>query len=71
MSAVLICLHERGLVARWRIVGVLLQLPYADLEVIESNKVGEENRMIAMLHQWLNTGRAKKQALVDVLQRIR
>ena len=70
LTEVLMCLIERGLVARWRMIGVLLRLPYSDLEIIENNKIGEENRLIAMLNQWLVSGRATKQALVDVLQRL-
>ena len=64
-------LHEQGLVARWRMIGVLLGLSYSNLEIIESNKAETENCLIAMLHQWLASGRATKQALVDVLQRLR
>ena len=71
LSAVMLCLEDRGLVARWRRIGVLLQLLYSDLEIIESNKAGEENRMMAMLNRWLTSGRATRQALVDALQATR
>ena len=68
---VLTYVEDRGLVPRWRRIGVQLKLTYADLEIIESNKAGEENRTMAMLHQWLISSRATKQALVDALRRIK
>ena len=71
LLAVMLCLEKRGLVARWRRIGVQLQLLYSDLEIIANNNSGEENRMMAMLNQWLTSGKATKQALVDALQRIR
>ena len=64
-------LEDRGLVPRWRRVGIQLKLTGEALDIIERDRAGEENRAIAMLHQWLISGRATKQALVDALQRIK
>ena len=63
-------LEDRGLVPRWKRIGVQLRLTFGDLQIIESNNAGEENRTMAMLHKWLISGRATKQALVDALRRI-
>ena len=67
----LLCLEDRGLVVRWKKIGIMLQLRYSDLEVIKRNQPDEEERLMAMLDQWLSTGRATKQALVDALRKIR
>ena len=66
-----LCLEDLGLVARWKKIGMMLQLPYSDLEVIKRNQPDEEERLMAMLNQWLTSGRATKQALVDMLRRLR
>ena len=66
----LLYLEDRGLVARWKKIGILLKLPYSDLEVIKRNQPDEEERLMAMLNQWLTSGRATKQALVDALPRL-
>ena len=63
-------LDDRGLVARWKKIGIILQLRYSDLKVIKRNEPNEEERLIAMLDQWLTSGRATKQALVDALRRL-
>ena len=70
MSALLLYLEDRGLVARWKKIGVMLQLSYSDLEVIKRNQFDEEERLMAMLNQWLTSGRATKQALVNTLRRL-
>ena len=70
LSVVLLCLEERGLVTRWKKIGIMLQLRYSDLEVIKRNQPDEEERLMAMLNQWLISGRATKQALVATLQRL-
>ena len=64
-------LEDRGLVARWKKIGIMLQLPYSDLEVIKQNQPDEEECLMAMLNQWLTSGRATKQTLVDALRRLR
>ena len=61
-------LEKQDLVSRWRRIGLELELTYGDLEVIESNRAREEDRATAMLHQWLISGRATKQALVDAVR---
>ena len=66
----LLYLEERGLVARWKKIGIMLHLRYSDLEVIKRNQPDEEERLMAMLDQWLTSGRATKQALVDALRRL-
>ena len=71
LSEVMMFLQDLGLVVHWKMIGVLLQLSYPNLEIIENNNARVENRLIAMLHQWLVSGRASKQALVDALQRLR
>ena len=48
----------------------MLGLRYSDLEVIKRNQSDEEERLMAMLNQWLTSGRATKQALVATLQRL-
>ena len=49
----------------------MLQLRYSDLEVIKRNQTNEEERLMAMLNQWLTSGRATKEALATTLQRLR
>ena len=70
MSVVLLYLEDQGLVARWKKIGIILQLPYSDLEIIKRNQPDEEERLMAMLNQWLTSGRATKQALATTLQRL-
>ena len=67
----LIYLQEQGFLSRWRMIGAFLSLSYSSLKVIERNEVGEEERMMAMVNEWLISGRATKQALIDALQRLR
>ena len=45
-----------------------LQLHYSDLKVIKRNEPNEEERLMAMLHQWLTSGRATKQALLMLFE---
>ena len=45
----------------------MLHLRYSDLEVIKQNQPDEEERLMALLDQWLTSDRATKQALVDAL----
>ena len=64
-------MQEQGFLPRWKMIGAFLNLSYSNLKVIERNEPGEEDRMMAMLNEWLVSGRATKQALVDALQRLR
>ena len=66
----MLCLEDCGVGARWKKIGIMLQLRYSDLEVIKRNQPDEEERLMAMLNQWLTSGRATKQALVATLQRV-
>ena len=68
LSAVFICIKKQGVVTKWKTTGVLLQLPYSDLEVIRRNEDNEEDRMMATLNKWLTSGKASKKALADALQ---
>ena len=61
-------MEKQKLVFRWRRIGLELNLTYSDLEVIQRDRDGVEDCATAMLHQWLNNGRATKQALVDAVQ---
>ena len=64
-------LQAKGFIFRWKVIGGFLRIPYSRLKVIERNEFGEEERMMAMLDQWLSTGTATKQALLDALRRIK
>ena len=64
-------LEARDITFRWKRIGRELKLRYGDLESIESDKATVEDRVAAMLHQWLISNRATKQALVDALQRVK
>ena len=64
----LLFLKKQGLVSRWRMIGLVLKLAYDNLEVIKCNNDNVEDRAAAMLHQWLSSGRATKQALVEAVQ---
>ena len=66
----LIYLQEQGFGPHWKMIGAFLELSYSTLKDIEQNEVGEGDRMMAMVHEWLISGRATKQALVDALQRL-
>ena len=68
MPTVLISLQKRGLTTRWKKIGVLLQVPYPDLEIIKRNEDDEEGRMMATLNKWLTSGNASKEALANALQ---
>ena len=64
-------LERLNLVSRWRRVGLELELPYDNLEVVQANREGVEDRAVAMLHEWLTGGRATKQALLKAIQMIK
>ena len=61
-------LEARDITSRWRRIGLQLKLSYGDLESIASNKASVEDRAMAMLHQWLISDRATKQALIDAVR---
>lgn len=71
LSAVLTCLSKCGVVTRWKKIGVLLDVPYSKLQVIQKDETDEEDRLTAMLYQWLNTGTATKQALMNAMKNVR
>ena len=52
-------------------IGLKLELTYDNLDVIESNRDTVADRVAAMLHQWLTSGRATKQALVEAVQEVK
>ena len=64
-------MEKQDLVSRWRRFGLELELMFGDLEVIESNRAIAEDRATAMLHQWLISDKATKQALVDAVRVIK
>ena len=61
-------MEKQGLVARWWRIGLQVQLTYGDLEVIQGSKDSVQYHAAAMLHQWLTSGRATKQPLVEAVQ---
>ena len=68
LRQVLRYLEKQNLLFRWRRIGIELELTYDDLEVIWYNRDSVEDRAAAMLYQWLISGRATKQALVEAVQ---
>ena len=63
--------EKQSIVARWRRIGLELELNYDNLDIIERNRDSVEDRAAAMLHQWLTSGRATKQALLDAVQEVK
>ena len=61
-------LEKESHFARWKRIGLELGLTYGDLEIIKSNDDSAEDRAVAMLYQWLTSGGATKQALVEAVQ---
>ena len=68
LRGVLRYVKKQNLVSRWKTIGLELELTYDNLEVIKCNNESVEDRVTAMLHQWLTSGRATKQALVEAVQ---
>ena len=68
MTEVLLYLSQRGMTPYWKKLGVFLGLPYSDMEEVEVNHARADERMMAMLSQWLRSGTATKQRLLDVLK---
>ena len=71
LRGVLRYLEKQDLVCRWRRIGVELELTDGDLEIIQRNRDSVEDRAVGMLNQWLTSGRATKQALVEAVQAIK
>ena len=63
-------LGKHNLISRWRRIGLELELTNGDLDVIQRNRDSVEDRAAAMLDQWLTSGRATKQALVEAVQEV-
>ena len=63
-------LKKQNAVTNWRMIGIELELTYSDLDIIECNRDGVENCAAAMLNQWLLSGRATKQGLLDALEEV-
>ena len=61
-------LEEHNLVSRWRRIGIELELTNSDLDVIQRDRDSVEDCAVAMLDQWLASGSATKQALVEAVQ---
>ena len=68
LHAVYLFLKKQHLVSHWKMIGLILELDYDNLEVIKGNNDRVEDRATAMIHQWLTSGRATKQALVEAVQ---
>ena len=52
-------------------IGLELELTYDNLDIIERNRDSVEDRAAAMLNQWLTSGRATKQVLVEAVQEVK
>ena len=64
-------MEKQSLVSRWRRIGLVLQLTYDNLEVIQRDRDSMEDCAAAMLHQWMTSGGATKQALVEAVQDVK
>ena len=71
LRGVLRYLKKQNLVSRWRMIGLELELTYDNLDIIERNRDSVEDHAAAMLHQWLTSGRATKQALLEAVQEVK
>ena len=68
MPEVLSYLIHQGMIPYWKRLGVLLGLPYSDMEAVEANHARADERMMGMLSQWLRSNTATKQRLLDALK---
>ena len=68
LRGVLRYLKKQNVVSSWRMIGLELELTYDNLGVIQRDGDTVADRATAMLHQWLTSGRATKQALVEAVQ---
>ena len=71
LHRVLRYLEKQNLVSRWRRIGLVLQLNYDNLDVIQRERDNVEDCAAAMLHQWLTSSRATKQGLLDAVQEVK
>ena len=71
LRGVLRYLKKQNAVANWRMIGIELELTYSDLDIIERNRDTVADRAAGMLNQWLTSGRATKQALVQAVQEVK
>ena len=71
LRGVLRYLEKQNLVSRWKRIGLELELTYDNLEYIQSNKDSVEDCATAMLYQWLTSGRAIKQVLLDAVHEVK
>ena len=63
-------LGKRNLLSRWRRIGLELEISDGDLDIVQRNRDSVEDRAAGMLNQWLTSGRATKQALVEAVQEV-
>ena len=71
LRGVLRYLKKQNVVSSWRMIGLELELTYDNLDVIEHNRDTVMDRLAAMLHQWLTSGTATKQALLEAVQEVK
>ena len=71
LREVLRYLEKQNLVSRWRRIGLELQLTYDDLSIIKRDSESVEDCAAGMLHQWLRSGSATKQALLEAIQMVK
>ena len=71
LCGVLLYLKKHNIVSYWRMIGLELELTNDNLDIIESYRDSVEDCAMAMLHQWLASGRATKQALVEAVQEVK
>ena len=71
LRGVLRYLKKENVVTYWRMIGIELELTYSDLDIIEQNRDTLADRVAAMLNQWLTSGRATKQALMEAVQEVK
>ena len=68
IRGVLRYLEEHNLVSRWRRIGLELELTNDLLDVTQRDRDSVEDCAAAMLHEWLTSSIATKQALVEAVR---
>ena len=68
LDDVLTCFESFGLVTRWKKIGLRLKVSYSDLQMIGKEEMGENDRLVAMLHKWLRGGKATSRDLATALK---
>ena len=71
LRGVLRYLEKHDLISRWRRIGIELELTDGDLEIVQRNNDSVEDCAVGMLYQWLISGTATKQALVEAVQEVK